>query len=152
MATWEPTDEHLSGVYAAFWRFMDMSVHRYGSSPTGQVFMVITIMMLDRVDHHPTVGELAEMTRLPKSTISRYVAVEMGRGMLAEVIDPGDRRRRRLHLTAEARKEGLWHREKVREVAALSARAFNDEDLKGQGIEYWDKVLRGGSNTEDSQR
>lgn len=150
--TLEPTDEQLNGYYAAFWRFMDMSVHRYGSSPTGHVLMVITMMILQRIDHHPTVGELAAMTRLPKSTISRYVAVEMSKGMLVEVIDPDDRRRRRLHLTAEARKEIHWHRERVRDVAALRARAFIDEDLKGKGIEFWEKGLRGGSNGEDSQR
>ena len=81
-------------------------------------------MILDRVDYHPTVGELAEIVRLPKSTVSRYVSAEMHAGFLEEIIDPDDRRRRRLHLTPMAKEEGSWHREQIRQITELSSIAF----------------------------
>ena len=57
------------------------------------------------------------MTRLPKSTVSRYVAAERNNGYIEEIIEPQDRRRRRLHPTAQAREEQQWHQNKVREIA-----------------------------------
>jgi DNA-binding MarR family transcriptional regulator len=141
MSKWMPSDEQLGGVYAAFWRLIDMSVHRYGSHPTGQLYIVLTLMMLDRVEYHPTITELAEIVRLPKSTVSRYVSVEMHNGFLEEVIDPDDRRRRRLHLTTLAREEGHWHQEQIRKIAELSTLAFSEKNYAGKGKEYFEKMI-----------
>ncbi len=117
MAKWEPTEADDGVIYSLFWRLLELAVHRYGSYPTGQLLTVMTIILLDRAGYHPTVGELARITRLPKSTVSRYVSAEMNNGYVEEVIDPEDRRRRRLHPTAQAREEQQWHRQKVREIA-----------------------------------
>ena len=91
-----------------------MSLQRYGSYPTGHLHVILTIMMMDRVGYYLTVSELAKIVRLPKSTVSRYVSSEMSSGFLKEVIDPDDRRRRHLHMTDQAKEEGIWHWEQVR--------------------------------------
>jgi len=149
MSGWTPSDEQLGGVYAAFWRLMDMSVHRYGSHPTGHLYIVITIMMLDRVEYRPTVSELAEIVRLPKSTVSRYVSAEMNSGFLKEVIDPDDRRRRRLHLTDLAREEVHWHQEQVRRIAELSTQVISEKDFAGQGRAYFEEMVAASRAGED---
>jgi DNA-binding MarR family transcriptional regulator len=109
----------LTDVYMMFWRLVQLAVHRYGSHPTGELLIVLTIVLLDRVGYHPTVTELAEIANLPKSSVSRYVSTEMHNGFLEEVIDPRDRRRRLLRPTEKAREEQKWHREQVREIARL---------------------------------
>jgi len=152
MSRWVPSDEQLGGVYAAFWRLMDMSVHRYGSYPTGHLYIVLTIMMLDRVEYYPTVSELAEIVRLPKSTVSRYISSEMRSGFLKEVIDPDDRRRRRLHLTTLAREEGLWHREQVRKITELSTMVFSEKDFAGKGKAYFEKLIAESRIGDDKKR
>ncbi len=112
-------DVELGDVYVMFWRLIQMAVHRYGSHPTGELLVVLTIVLLDHAGYNPTVTELAEITNLPKSSVSRYVSTEMGIGFLEEVIDPRDRRRRLLRPTEKAREEQKWHREQVREISRL---------------------------------
>ena len=113
------SDVELGDVYVMFWRLVQMAVHRYGSHPTGELLIVLTIVLLDHAGYNPTVTELAEITNLPKSSVSRYVSTEMGIGFLEEVIDPRDRRRRLLRPTEKAREEQKWHREQVRDIARL---------------------------------
>lgn len=111
-----PTDDgeiDIVYLYATFWRMLSLAVHRYGSGPSGQLLVVITMIILDRYGYQPTVTELADITQLPKSSISRYVAGEMNAGMLEELIDPHDRRRRRLRPTAKAKGEQAWHAKTV---------------------------------------
>ena len=128
----------LGDVYVMFWRLVQMSVHRYGSHPTGELLIVLTIMLLDQAGYNPTVTELAEITNLPKSSVSRYVSTEMTAGYLEEVIDPRDRRRRLLRPTDRAREEQKWHREQVYEIGKLRRAALEGlgggatpgEDLK----------------------
>ena len=143
-----PTGDETGKLYAMFWRLMELSVHRYGSFPTGQLLTVLTIMLLDQADYHPTIGELAEITRLPKSTVSRYVSVEMSNGFLEEIIDPEDRRRRRIHPTRLARKEQQWHQQKVREIAELSVNALRGEGDSKQPAADLMKVLLGVGQSE----
>lgn len=102
--------------YALVWRWLNLSVHRYGSTPTGQTLTVLTIVLLADLGYHPTVTELAEITGLPKSTISRYVSFEMSAGFLEEYIDRSDRRRRMLRPTTKAETEREWHRGQIREA------------------------------------
>jgi len=115
----DEADLELSDVYVMFWRLVQMAVHRYGSHPTGELLVVLTIVLLDQLGYHPTVTELAEITNLPKSSVSRYVSTEMNTGYLEEIIDARDRRRRLLRPTEKAREEQAWHREQVRDVAQL---------------------------------
>lgn len=120
-----PTPElELGDVYVMFWRLVQLSVHRYGSHPTGELLIVLTIMLLDQAGYNPTVTELAEITNLPKSSVSRYVSTEMSTGYLEEVIDPRDRRRRLLRPTEKARDEQKWHRQQVSEVSKLRRAAL----------------------------
>jgi DNA-binding MarR family transcriptional regulator len=114
----------LDDVYVMFWRLVQLAVHRYGSHPTGELLIVLTIVLLDQAGYHPTVTELAEITRLPKSSVSRYVSTEMSTGFLEEAIDPRDRRRRLLRPTDKARAELIWHREQVREIAKIRRAAL----------------------------
>lgn len=104
-------------VYVMFWRLVQMAVHRYGSHPTGELLIVLTIVLLDRAGYNPTVTELAEITNLPKSSVSRYVSTEMANGFLEEVIDSRDRRRRLLQPSAQGRAELERHRVEVRDIA-----------------------------------
>jgi len=110
---WDP---EIDIPYAVVWRWLNLSVHRYGSTPTGQTLAVLTIVLLSDLGYHPTVTELAEITGLPKSTISRYVSFEMSAGFLEEYIDPADRRRRMLRPTAAAAAEREWHRGQIRQA------------------------------------
>lgn len=114
----------LGDLYVMFWRLVQLAVHRYGSHPTGELLIVLTIVLLDQAGYNPTVTELAEITNLPKSSVSRYVSTEMGAGFLEEAIDPRDRRRRLLRPTEKARAEQKWHREQVRETAKLRRAAL----------------------------
>ncbi len=101
--------KNVAIAYSLVWRWLLMSVHRYGSLPTGELLTVLTIVVLDRADYNPTVTDLSEITQLPKSSISRYVSDQMAKGFLEEYIDPADRRRRRLRPTEVARAELRQH-------------------------------------------
>ncbi len=116
-------------LFAALWKFLQLSVHRYGSGLTGEVLVVMTIVILDRGDRHPTVSELASITGLPKSNVSRYVSRQLEVEHLTEVIDSQDCRVRRLHPTQEGRKEQEWISQQVSDLVGTLGR--NDIDLLG---------------------
>ena len=119
-------------VYALFWRLVHLSVHRYGSHPTAELLIVLTIMLLDRVGANPTVSELAEITGLPKSSVSRYISNEMRDGFLEETIDPVDRRRRYLSPTSKARKEQQWHLKQIRKIVESCREVIDAADSGGK--------------------
>ena len=136
MRDWNPKDIEVTELYTLFWRFVEMVVHRYGSSPTGSLLTVLTISLLDQVDYHPTIGELAEITRLPKSTVSRYVSTEMSAGFLVEIIDPEDRRRRHLYTTKKTKSELAWLTEQLADIASMSSQVFRkNEGSHNPGLE-----------------
>ena len=114
-------------LLAALWRFLHLAVHRYRGGLTGEALMVLTIMILDRIGHHPTVSELGSFLGLPKSTVSRYVANQIEVGHLEEVIDPNDRRRRLLQPTAAGHQELDWLMAQIARVA--DAAGGDKEDL-----------------------
>ncbi len=122
-------------LYALVWRYLHLTVHRYGSMPTGQMLVVMTIITLSDLGYCPTVTELAEITGIPKSSISRYISAEMAAGLLEEIIDPGDRRRRRLRPTAAAEEERAWHAREVARIyeivtMAMTAEGGHDIEIK----------------------
>ncbi len=114
-------------LFAALWRFVQLTVHRYNSGVTGEVLVVMTIVILDRAGRHPTTSELASITGLPKTNVSRYVSHQLEVGYLTEVIDSQDRRVRRLYPTKEGRKEQEWIGQQVSDLAETIGR--NDSDL-----------------------
>jgi DNA-binding MarR family transcriptional regulator len=109
--------------YSLVWRHLHLTVHRYGSMPTGQMLTILTIITLSDLGYYPTVTELAEITGIPKSSISRYISAEMAAGLLEEIIDPGDRRRRRLRPTAAAEAEREWHAGEAAKIYEIVTKA-----------------------------
>lgn len=95
-------------LFELLWSFAYLSVHRYGGSPSGEVLMVLTILMLDQAGENVTMSELAQITGLPKSNVSRYVSDQVRIGHLEEHVDPRDRRRRVLQPTAAGKAEQAW--------------------------------------------
>ena len=116
-------------LFVALWRFLQLTVHRYDSGLTSEVLVVMTIVILDRAGRHPTVSELASITGIPKSNVSRYVSNQLKVGHLTETIDRQDRRVRRLYPTEEGRKEQEWLSQQVSDVAETIGRT--DSDLFG---------------------
>lgn len=86
----------------------------------------MTIVIMDRTGHHPTVSELVSILDLPKSNVSRYVADQISVGHLEEVIDTLDRRRRILIPTRAGRKEFDWIDQ---EISAIAESASDKTDL-----------------------
>jgi len=120
-------------AYVLAWRFLHLVVHRYGSGPTGQALVALTLTMLGEMGYYQTVSELAELTGLPKSSVSRHVGAEMGRGFVEEFIDTADRRQR---PTAAAKAEKAWHNSYIDEIInvkkeAGGADSFDVEILAG---------------------
>jgi DNA-binding MarR family transcriptional regulator len=113
LAGWSPTP---AAQLVAFWRIMHTLMARYGSIPLGQMLVDLTTVVLNELGRPPTVTDLCEATGLPKSSISRYVSTQMSRGMITEVIDSADRRRRKLVLTEKGQKEREWQIREIREI------------------------------------
>jgi DNA-binding MarR family transcriptional regulator len=106
-------------LYELAWSSTFLAVHRYGGHPSGEVLLVMTILMLDEAGEHVTMSELAEITQLPKSNVSRYVSDQVRIGHLKEVIDPRDRRRRVLHPTEEGRREQEVWKDRVKRLSRM---------------------------------
>ena len=116
-------DDELFGV---LWRFLQLAVHRYNSGLTGEVLVVMTIVILARSGRNPTVSELTSITRIPKSNVSRYVSKQLAAGHLTEEINPQDRRRRMLCPTKAGIKEQEWISQQISQLAATIGRDDND--------------------------
>ena len=64
------------------------------------------------------------------SSISRYISAQMKSGMVAEVIDPQDRRRRKLVLTEKGVTERRWQVKQVRKIID-SVMAWDQKNQRG---------------------
>ena len=104
-------------LFAALWRFLQLAVHKYGTGLTGEVLVVMTIVILDRAGYRPTIAEITKLTGLPKSTVSRYISNQFSVGHLTEEIDSKDRRRRVLLPTEAGKREINWISKQVSKVA-----------------------------------
>ena len=118
-------DLEVGSIYATFWRMVYMSVHRYDSNPTGELLVVLTILLLNNAGYNPTIRDLIKITGLKPSNVSRYMSRQIKEGFLEEVVDPEDRRRRRLCMTAKGKKEEAWHHKQTLEMARLSSEALH---------------------------
>ena len=116
-------------IYDVLWSFVYLSIHRYGGNPTGEVLLVLTILLLDQSGEHVTMSELAQITGLPKSNVSRYVSDQLRRGHLQEEIDPRDRRRRVLLPTESGRSEQKWHRDQLLKLREMKSNADGSASL-----------------------
>lgn len=99
-----------------FWRIIHTYMSRYGSIPLGQMLVDLTTIVLNEIGRPPTVTDLCDATGLPKSSISRYISAQMKADMVSEVIDPNDRRRRKLVLTEKGIAERRWQVKQVRKI------------------------------------
>ena len=97
-----------AGQMALLWRFLHLSVGRYGNHPLGQFLVVLTMVFLHDRGMDPTLTDLCKATGLPKATVSRYVSWQLREGLLEEAIDPNDRRRRVLLWTEKGEKDWEW--------------------------------------------
>jgi DNA-binding MarR family transcriptional regulator len=113
LAGWSPSAESQLVI---FWRVMHMYMHRYGSIPLGQMLVELTTTVLNELGRPPTVTDLCDTTGLPKSSISRYISAQMNQNMIEELIDPDDRRRRKLVLTDKGRAERSWQIREIRKI------------------------------------
>jgi DNA-binding MarR family transcriptional regulator len=113
LAGWSPSAEAQMVI---FWRIMHMYMKRYGSIPLGQMLVELTTITLNELGRPPTVTDLCDATGLPKSSISRYISSQMTQQMVAEIIDPTDRRRRKLVLTEKGQDERRWQVKTVRKI------------------------------------
>ncbi len=100
----------------AFWRILHLTVGQFGNYPMGQLLVALTITFLQNRDMHPTLTDLCKATGLPKATVSRYVSSQVSQGMVREVIDPNDRRRRFLLRTVEGGRAWEWLVEQVKNL------------------------------------
>lgn len=129
---WAPTAEAQMVI---FWRIIHLYMARYGSIPLGQMLVELTTLVLNELGRPPTVTDLCEATGLPKSSISRYISAQMAQGMVAEVIDPNDRRRRKLVLTEKGKDERRWQVKQVRAIL--------------ENVREWDEKSRAGGQALD---
>ncbi len=93
---------------AKCWRILHMMTTSYGSHPTGQVLIGLTLSVLHRHSYAPTSKEICAATGSPAATVSRYVNWQLKHGLLEEIIDPENRRLRRLHQTEKGLAEMRW--------------------------------------------
>jgi DNA-binding MarR family transcriptional regulator len=110
---WSPSS---AAQMVIMWRIMHLYMARYGSIPMGQMLVSMTTIILNELGRSPTVTDLCEATGLPKSSISRYISAQMEQGVVMEVIDPTDRRRRKLVLTDAGKTERKWQIKQIRKI------------------------------------
>ncbi len=137
------TDIELGSIYAAVWRMIFTTRKNYDGNPTGELLVVLTIMILDKVGYRPTISELVELTGLQKSSVSRYVSRAIESGFMTEVVNPEDRRQRNLRPTAAGKKMGAEHEKKFLETMRLSKAALRGEGKRKEPAEDIRGVLLG---------
>ncbi len=101
------------------------------------------------VGRHPgmSVSELLTILKITKQSLSPVLAQLMRDGFIVQRADPADRRRRRLHLTAEAEAlEGQLTARQAKRIAAAFEEA-GDDAARG-----FTRVLCALINKEDRQR
>ena len=125
MAQINRDDLEAGSIYATCWRMIYMGVHRYNSRPAGELLTVMTIAVLDKAGYAPTVSELADLTGLAKSNVSRYVSRQIDGGFIEEFIDPEDRRRRRLRATNAGISEANWNQRDSLSLARKTRKALS---------------------------
>ena len=112
-------DSEIRFAYGLVWGWLHLANQRYGTMPTGEMQVTLTIIMLCKLGYDPTVTELAEITGLAKSNVSRYVSAQMTAGFLEEYIDSSDRRQRKLRPSAKAEPELVPHEKHVQKLIDL---------------------------------
>jgi len=95
---------------------MHLVIARYGNQPMGQLLITLTVIFLDERGMQPTLKDLCDATGLPKASVSRYVSWHVKAGLLREVVDTRDRRRRFLTQTAKGKRERRWQLSQMKKL------------------------------------
>jgi DNA-binding MarR family transcriptional regulator len=125
------------GQMAIFWRILHMMVARHGSHPTGHLLVALTMIFLNERGRPPTLTEICEATGLPKASVSRFVNWQINQGLVREMVDPRDRRKRYLTQTAKGKKEWQWEVQQLDKLFAEIVEVDRTFQLTGnkQGAE-----------------
>lgn len=84
----------------------ELAIDVTSDMPEGRASVTEVTIGMDLFEHeHTTVGEIAQRTGVAQSQVSTTVAAMRGYGMLTIETDPTDRRRRRISLDPEARRQ-----------------------------------------------
>ena len=146
----------ISGVtvakLATCWRILHMMTSSYGNQPTGQVVIALTIHILEKNDYSPTTNEICQATGIPKVSVARYVNWQLKEGLLEEIVDPSDRRLRRLQQTEKGRVEMQWLDSQLdsvwREVSDIAERV-EDRQRKADPVKVLERMIE---HTRQQQR
>jgi DNA-binding MarR family transcriptional regulator len=122
------TDSDIGVSYGLVWGWLYLTNQRYGSMPTGELQIALTIVMLNKLGFYPTITDLTQLTNMPKSNVSRYVSGQMAKGTLEEYIDSSDRRRRKLRPSQKAGPELIWFEKHVQSIYEL----VHEQQLEGE--------------------
>ena len=87
------------------WVMISYHAHQFRGRPIAEVLASWTNILLIHKGLNPTIGDIAKASGLPRPTVSRYVNSTIENGWAEERVNPGDRRRRELHLTEAGAKE-----------------------------------------------
>jgi DNA-binding MarR family transcriptional regulator len=120
-----------AGQMVVFWRILHMMISRYGNNPMGQTLVVLTMVFLNDRGMPPTMSQLCEATGLPKATVSRYVSSQIKAGLVEEMIDPDDRRRRLLVQTGKGKAEWKWQVEQLDRIFSETDARMNQSEEDG---------------------
>ena len=118
-----------AGQMVVFWRILQMMITRYGNHPMGQVLVVVTMIFLNDRGMPPTMSQLCEATGLPKASVSRYVSTQIKDGLVEEIIDPDDRRRRLLVQTDKGKAEWRWQMEQLDQIFIETRARVNQPNI-----------------------
>ena len=116
----------IDKAFAVSWLAGCWGMNRFLASSMGEFQVILTLIVLDRDGIHPNLVEVAKLTGLPKSSVSRYVTKILRAGYVNEEIDANDRRRRVLHITDSARQDM-----QATEQMFMRFLELHDKDRKG---------------------
>ena len=136
-------DTEVDSVYVMFWRMIYFTINRYDGNPTAELLTMLTISVLNNVGYGPTITDLVELTGLEQSSVSRYVARGLEAGLLAENIDPEDRRLRHLHTTAVGKKMGAEYEKQMLKTARESTDAIRGKGKSKNPVQDLKNILLG---------
>lgn len=109
------------------WLMLSLHAHRFSGRPIGEALASWTNIILIHNGHHPTIGDIARASGLPRATVSRYVNHTIEQGWAEERVNQQDRRRRELFLT----ESGARELERIVEIFHQLSQAILSRNPKG---------------------
>jgi DNA-binding MarR family transcriptional regulator len=119
----------VAGQMVVFWRILHLMIARYGNDPMGHALVVLTMVFLNERGMPPTMSQLCDATGLPKASVSRYISTQIKEGLVEEIIDPNDRRRRLLLQTDAGKAEWRWMLKQLDQIFSETAARVNQDEI-----------------------